>query len=304
MVDVDAIRMLIESIRSRMNELSILQKKMLECVETEQFIPDVLKESLINAMDTLENLEHELKLKIKSVNCDVDVNGLSDAQEVLDEIIKAEDYNKLVQQLKCVVMDDEEDEKSLFVLIDTISGAINNCDYENKAIAVGKAFINDLKNNKVVEMKTIKEFKNEYAFLRISVYERTAAFVEDKIPDVISKSADIDASIPGDENEAKTDYAANEKTFTTEKEDGKADAADENDTMTADEETHGIVQPEPAISISTADKMPNKKLSVTECLNVMTLGKHSNVRKPNPMFASIIYHIDQFGVFSVEFMNF
>ena len=59
MVDVDAIRMLIESIRSRMNELSILQKKMLECVETEQFIPDVLKESLINAMDTLENLEHE-----------------------------------------------------------------------------------------------------------------------------------------------------------------------------------------------------------------------------------------------------
>ena len=304
MVDVDAIRMLIEAIRSRMNELSILQKKMLECVETEQFIPDVLKESLINAMDTLENLEHELKLKIKSVNCDVDVNGLSDAQEVLDEIIKAEDYNKLVQQLKCVVMDDEEDEKSLFVLIDTISGAINNCDYENKAIAVGKAFINDLKNNKVVEMKTIKEFKNEYAFLRISVYERTAAFVEDKIPDVISKSADIDASIPGDENEAKTDYAANEKTFTTEKEDGKADAADENDTMTADEETHGIVQPEPAISISTADKMPNKKLSVTECLNVMTLGKHSNVRKPNPMFASIIYHIDQFGVFSVEFMNF
>ena len=157
MVDVDAIRMLIEAIRSRMNELSILQKKMLECVETEQFIPDVLKESLINAMDTLENLEHELKLKIKSVNCDVDVNGLSDAQEVLDEIIKAEDYNKLVQQLKCVVMDDEEDEKSLFVLIDTISGAINNCDYENKAIAVGKAFINDLKNNKVVEMKTIKD---------------------------------------------------------------------------------------------------------------------------------------------------
>ena len=85
MVDVDAIRMLIEAIRSRMNELSILQKKMLECVETEQFIPDVLKESLINAMDTLENLEHELKLKIKSVNCDVDVNGLSDAQEVLDD---------------------------------------------------------------------------------------------------------------------------------------------------------------------------------------------------------------------------
>ena len=189
-MDENTISSLIERVQAGMNELSPLIRQISDCIEREQFVTEQTKDAVIQSLSNLSELQLQLTRMLNQSGHTKDMTGLTEAREAWNEIMKAKDHRELVHQLQCVIMEDEEDQQSLSELIDAINKAIRNSDFENISIAVGRAFIHDLKNKQVNEMKTIKEFKKSFAFLRIAVYDGTAKYDENRQTDLFSENSD------------------------------------------------------------------------------------------------------------------
>ena len=307
MDSLDTIRYMIESVQNCMRELLQLQKTLSEYLDNKRFVPDDLRESLINGLYTLKKLEINLDSELNKEVCGGKLSCLSDAIEALEQLAVSKSHNELVQQLECVEMSDEEDSSNLGELIDKIRKAVTDHDYDNMAIKIGRAFLHDLNNKKVEEMKTLKEFKKDYAYLMISVYDGTARLNDSKSSDSVREETVPSEAVECSGDKSIISTAEIAESITEPMETEQAESIEEDLSNEYEEETEigkesYCDQTEPQISIEIEARKAKKKFSVTECLNLMTGVKYNN-RIPHPIYLFIVRCIDEFGAFTLDFIR-
>ena len=294
-MDENIISSLIERVQAGMNELSPLIRQISDCMEKEQFVTEQTKDAVIQSLSNLSELQLQLTRMLNQSGHTKDMTGLTEAREAWNEIMKAKDHRELVHQLQCVIMEDEEDQQSLSELIDDINKAIRNSDFENISIAVGRAFIHDLKNKQVNEMKTIKEFKKSFAFLRIAVYDGTAKYDENRQTDLFSENSDESLISEETDDVEKSEVSANDM-------ESAPDPGKDEAVIPVDEAPERKADVEPEVEITMEGSSTKKKFSISECMNLVTMGKYNNARKPHPVYYYIIKNLDLYGSFSLGFL--